>query len=329
MYFLFTVELHTSGKRQRLLMEEEDFEEGVEGFQYETEDTQVEVKEVEDVAPVMPTEYYENFESFLSRGPPKLKIDKLKTKSKRELELEIAQEFSAKAAVPVFPQISQKKGKQQQELPPRPVGVTATSKVAATLQGKGNKPSKDIDTNLLLQAFNYVAQLSSQDIDDDEAGHDSQPHQHPSSAPERRSPHKEYSSGKGGRPSASDGGGKKAGVVKKLRQKTQQRDAMGDHAFMVSAASEEELSSKKAQLDFDALVANFEQGITLHQLQAELNSSKASMAKSEEFMRQLAMEYGGMNGNMGSAQTKGKAASKSGSKKSLNDGTTQGYASKR
>jgi hypothetical protein len=254
---------------------------------------------VDDVAPAMPTDFYENFEHFLSRAAPSLKVEKVKNKSKRELEQEIAHEFSKKASsLPVLPHIQKKTGTKSQDLPPRPIVPVVTSKVAEAMHGKSKKSNnnKDLDIDLLQQAFQYVAQLS--DSAHDESSNDTGDiRRHPSSAPERVTPEKAKPRGKNSGLSAASG--KKNGVVKKLRLKTQQND-FEDGSFNISAAAVEE-ESKKALFDVDALVANFEQGITMHKLQAELNSSKESMARSEAFMRQLAREFGGMASNSGGA----------------------------
>jgi hypothetical protein len=267
-----------------------------ESFEEEMGDNIGARREVDDVAPGMPNEYYENVETFLSRAPPKIKIDKVKSKSKREIEQEIAHDI-ADNALPKLPQI-QKKAKS--DIPPRP---NVSSKVAASLHAKAKSAgNKEIDADLLMQAFAYVNQLSRDQ--EDEPGE----RRYPNSAPEKITPEKIRDSGYQGKQGNAGQSGKKSGVVKRLRSKTQPKD--NDQAFALSSAPLEEES--KGPIDFDSLVANFEQGITLQKLRAELDSSKASIARSEDFMRQLAREYGGMpNGNTAN-KGKGKGSGNSG-----------------
>lgn len=68
--------------------------------------------------------------------------------------------------------------------------------------------------------------------------------------------------------------------------------------FDVSGVAVEEDLRRNA-LDFDALVANFEQGLTLTKLQKELQQSQSAMAASEQFMRKLAQDFSMMGGGAG------------------------------
>lgn len=61
------------------------------------------------------------------------------------------------------------------------------------------------------------------------------------------------------------------------------------HSFSVSEVPERNL--QKNALNFDQLVANFQDGTTMRTLQKELAQSQQSMAKSEQFLKQLSREY--------------------------------------
>jgi hypothetical protein len=80
------------------------------------------------------------------------------------------------------------------------------------------------------------------------------------------------------------------GVVKKLRSQTQANANSNKTSFDTSSAPQEAGSARNV-VDFDALVANFENGITLNQLKAELERSKESMKKSEDSMREITKEF--------------------------------------
>jgi hypothetical protein len=59
--------------------------------------------------------------------------------------------------------------------------------------------------------------------------------------------------------------------------------------FDVSADTEVDL--KKNAINFDDLVSNFQNGTTLRKLQRELEQSKQSMQRSEQFLKNLSLEY--------------------------------------
>lgn len=248
--------------------------------------------EADDNVPSMPEEFYQNVEHFLARGPPKIKGEKKKKKGIDEEPKPSRQGTT----LPMLPNPTKSKA----DLPPRPIQPVVASKVYA----KSEKSKlKEIDPNLLMQAFAYTEQLAREAIvDEDEDGtggktgsapQRSRPSNqrdlplHPHTAPvdlgrEESAPRRQAPKGSG-----KSGG---AGVVKRLRSKTQAHTDSGPPpaGFTVSAIAEEDL--KKNTVDFDALVANFEQGITLQKLQDELKSSKLSMQRSEDFMKQLARD---------------------------------------
>jgi hypothetical protein len=94
--------------------------------------------------------------------------------------------------------------------------------------------------------------------------------------------------------------GAAVGVVKKLRSRSQASNITAtaaafdaDHhssrsdAFRVAV----EADPRKNAVDFDDLVANFQDGITLHKLRRDLEESKRSMKRSEDFLRQLSKDF--------------------------------------
>lgn len=238
-------------------------------------------------APVMPTEYYQSVEYFLSRAPPKLQgstSDKEKRKKKPDA--------SDEKPPPVLPQITKNSRADGSSKP------KVQSKVSASIKGtaKAGPTQRNIDPNLLMQAFAYTDQLV-REAEEEEAKGGSAPHMtrpplpgsdqsnHPRSAPydldADTGGSQNQKGGNGGRQKSK----KKGGVVKKLRTQTQ------NAGFSVPVMAEED--HQKAAMDFDSLVANFQQGITLQKLQSELAASQQSMKQSEDFMKQLTREFGG------------------------------------
>jgi hypothetical protein len=106
-------------------------------------------------------------------------------------------------------------------------------------------------------------------------------------------------------------GGSAVGVIRKLRSNKQnqgkdrerdkerekdrgdrgekERNQSQSNSFDVTVDSE--VDSKKNAINFDELVANFQNGTTLKKLQRELEISKQSMQRSEAFLKSLSMEY--------------------------------------
>lgn len=234
----------------------------------------------DDISPEMPEHYYRNLESFLSRPPPTIGKSKINDPN---LSL---------------PKLKEQKAALQQELRFNKGGGNVDTSKAR----RGKQVSKkNFDENLLRQAMEYTEKLilEAEDEEDDEedtinrkAGgsapsHGSAPlgsveEDYPSTAPSR----KLRESGRSGH----KGKVKKAdGLVNKLRAQTR---ITGGKAGGFEVPMEQADDPRKVALDFDALVANFEHGLTLQKLQAELSESKRAMAKSEEVMRRMAAEMG-------------------------------------
>lgn len=251
---------------------------------YEEEDyeTTNEVKGlVDDQVPLMPDDYYQNFEEFMRKGPPKISGDKLKKQSNK------SDNKNENSAAEKGNKISLPQIKKREE--------------------NNNSLKKKIDPKLLAQAFAYVDEISQQDIveEDNEMDksksntsqnfinpprlginpYDAPPH--PRSAPPEITNPKLVDDGPYVQSSTKKKSkSKQYGAVKKLRNQTQMYN---DTDFNVDTTEKHDY--KRAALDFDSLVENFQQGITLSKLQEELNESKKSMARSEEFMKQLAKDF--------------------------------------
>lgn len=84
---------------------------------------------------------------------------------------------------------------------------------------------------------------------------------------------------------------KKKSMVKKLRNQTNGMNP-NPNAFQTAPDQEKLNSQHTNKLDFESLVCNFEQGLTLKKLQQDLLESKNSIQKSETFMKQLTKEFG-------------------------------------
>jgi hypothetical protein len=281
----------------------------------------------EEAVPLMPDEFYSDVDTFLSRPPPK--FNGLKTQSKMRGKLE--EKIVKSTSLPVL-------------LPPRPKKIE--SKVNSGLKkGPGKKIEKQIDRNLLQQAFEYTAQLQHQhDGDDDE-----EPPLHPHHAMNKKksssAPHISSSSRGGmtlrteteeeeeeedsdeirscdrkqvrlkqtygGTKSQAQSQGKSKpkknppnGMVKRLRSQTythqtgsasgsghdQRTGGGGGGGGFDTSVSQSDGGSNRQVLDFNALVANFEQGIALKQLQQELEDSRAAMARSKRAVEEISKE---------------------------------------
>jgi hypothetical protein len=113
-----------------------------------------------------------------------------------------------------------------------------------------------------------------------------------------RNPYESGPSGRSG-PSGSSGSSgssgmrRKNGSVKKLRAKTNMaidfngRSDKGD--FTVSAVGE--VDRHRNVVDYDSLVKNFEQGITMQRLKTDLQQSQSVIAHSEAFFKQVSEEF--------------------------------------
>jgi hypothetical protein len=285
----------------------------------------------EEAVPLMPDEFYSDVDSFLSRPPPKFKGLKSQSKTREKLEEKIMKSTS----LPVL-------------LPPKPKKIESKVNTGLKKGQPGKRIEKQIDSNLLRQAFEYTAQLQHQHSGDDNDDDllPPPPHHHLHSMNKKKSssaPHISSSSSRGvalhieeedddegeeeGESHSCDRKqaklkqaygsksqhqqqhqqgsrvkGKKPpnGMVKRLRSQTYTHQTASAAAatasadtnggFDTSVSRQSDGGSNRQVLDFNALVANFEQGIALKQLQQELEDSRAAMARSKRAVEEISKE---------------------------------------
>jgi len=264
-----------------------------------------------DEAPKMPLDYYNSIDNFLKQGPPKLKNKGSNTATDRT-NTSIINKINA------ISKSNKAKEPKMKVLPPAPVIPAVASKIDCgndTKGGKGAAKKKkiDIDHNLLLAAFSYVDQISREVNDDDNDAvlkefntntnnngrnrsmwpnnNDNSNNNNVSSSSSLKQPRSAPSASnvydtaipkkKGNKKNSS------TSIVKKLRSQT--ATASNNTTFDISSALDN-TDDRRNALDFDALVSNFEQGLTIKKLKADLQDSKHSMAKSLAFMKQIQTE---------------------------------------
>ena len=264
------------------------------------------LEQAEEVAalPQMPAEFYNGVDQLLRMSPPRLK-------SKKRFDVEGASTIvggNARSHPSAAP----------------PSAPTRKSVVPAPAQ-RGAAGKRHIDPNLLNEAFAYTDKLMREAVLEQKqeeaeetfaARRNEARSNKPSSAGGvlERSLNAYGGGGGGGRSAKSAPSGKKgpssakerlgAGLVKRLRstatgtgggvEKSASARALlagagaaSSNTFTVTAVSEDDSSGRKA-MDFDALVANFTQGLTLRKLQAELAASQESMRRSQAAFKSLA-----------------------------------------
>lgn len=242
-----------------------------------------------DSAPRMPDEFYDNIEHFLKRPAPKFGgIDNgvMPSKGKEEKQ----------SSLPRIPPTSLKQQAQPPlALPPKPNKVSkATSKIKEIINGRTNEV-KQIDPSLLREAFAYSEKVMQEAMFEEafESSHQNRPSSgdnddHPRSAPPI--PKKQQQKANKGQQQPKKSTSTQS-LVKKLRGQTHNvymghSDAVKEKSFDTAHMPEED--SKRNAIDYDALVANFEQGIMLQRLRAELEESKQNISKTTEHMKKLA-----------------------------------------
>lgn len=264
-------------------------------------------------APKMPDEFYDNLDGFLKKPPPKLsKSDNIQIK----LPISITDD---KVTLPKIPPSVMKPPMPQR--PPIAKLSKATSKIREIINGRANEIIvKPIDENLLREAFAYSDQINREaaleeamsnaslarghlindndyDIDNEDNNNIHMNIIMPRSAP----PHAVKKTTTMKSTQKNNNGNKKCtsstssvSVVKKIRGQTHNvyisSTSSKGGEFEVAGNTLEEDSFKKNAIDYDALVANFEQGILLQRLRAELEASKQSVSKTTEYMRKLTQD---------------------------------------
>jgi hypothetical protein len=276
--------------------EADDAEEGPDGYEDEEERERPHAQQAppDSQPPPMPESFYSNLDQFLSRPPPKVANFGEKTKQSGVKDSSVV--------LPVLNNPKQKKA--------------VTSKVKSKLHDSrtlDNDMERRFDPTLLQEAFAYVDKIQREVVGDGDDGGDAVEHQDEvrripqkaGSAPQLSRPteaHKPQSNNNNNnkqnhpylRQEAMRSKTKKSskqnkeGVVRRLRSQTN-ITATEDNAFSNMSTNID--TSKRGAVDMASLVSNFENGILLNQLKAELEASKKSMAESENFMMKLSKEY--------------------------------------
>lgn len=241
--------------------------------------------------PIMPPAFYEGVDLFLRKSPPRLK-------GKKRMDVE------ASAAI----------GKSSQK--------SSSRSVAAAPRRSAPAPSARIttlDTSLLHEAFAYTDRILREAVHEEAqaerqgrmSGSGSNNNSH-HQLPERRggsagsamapaaAARNPYSDNPRSAPGSKGSSAAKertgAGLVKRLRQQTQPssgsssgRSNNNNNSSSSSGFDLSRLDDEAARKnEFDSLVLNFQQGLTLKKLQAELAASQQAMRRSEGMVREIA-----------------------------------------
>mmetsp|Transcript_41016 Transcript_41016/g.41892 ORF Transcript_41016/g.41892 Transcript_41016/m.41892 type:complete len:325 (+) Transcript_41016:133-1107(+) len=256
--------------------------------------------EENELSSVMPEKFYEGVEEFLSRPPPKLSV---------------MGNGNKKISLPKLKQEKLDLQKQMRLNPGGPVHAstkTATKKIAKKKESSSASGVKQIDEQLLMQAMEYTDKLMNEELIDKmrelsstknmntngrrafSQGHvaegtDDKMTQKGRNRSKDSNDIKRKANGTNTRVGVGGGGPvKRNSVVKKLRAQT--RIYSHDNEFSISTADSGQ-DPNKSNLDFEAMITNFEQGITLRKLQAELEDSKINMMRSEDVVKKISAEY--------------------------------------
>eukprot|EP01041_Mallomonas_annulata_P002754 gene2754-5422_t len=256
----------------------------------DNQDAYEETDNIVDASAPMPGDFYENVDQFLSRPPPKLgTITKKSSKS-----------------TPSIPALKKERDELQKKIRLNPGGESSKPPIRRKSE-KSVEPKRFIDESLLMQAMEYTDKLMRDNVLEELR-------EMPSYVKNARLPPNntnqiqyeqiDYGIASKG-PTASQSKyknkdmdimkkqksnkqpTKKNSLVKKLRAQT--KIYSNDNEFNVSTESDQ--SSNRNPLDFDALVANFEQGLTLRKLQAELEESKINIMRSQDAVKKISAEY--------------------------------------
>jgi len=240
------------------------------------------LENINDDAPAMPQHYYENVDTFLNRPPPKLKT--ITTKGN---------DVDSKASISL-PKLRQQKEELQRQLRMNPGNVKKSA------NKKTNDVQRPFNEDLLREAMEYTKKLVRENMIDDIEGDSDRVAITGGSAPSRiydtTEIYTEVPNTRLRRGSISDISNKKKntnkskkGLVNNLRKQTQKFASPAVTEFKTNKEPEEDL--RRVTIDFDALVANFESGLTLRKLQAELEESKQSMKMSQEALKKISQDY--------------------------------------
>lgn len=249
--------------------------------------------------PPMPEGFYDQLDQFLAKPAPQISA------------------FGTKKSVPgtgksgeALPRLrSDSDGKAAKRATG---GLSMVKSKLSASKAMDHDVERRFDPVLLQEAFAYADRVQREAALDEESGFEEppQPQRQQTRPPAKSGSAPQLSTGGGGRSfnnmnpyerqlamqksSSKKQSGKstkrKEGVVKRLRSQTSfQSD---EAAFSNISGAGLEHSSKKTGIDVDSLVENFENGILLNKLRAELAASQRSIQESESFMKKLSTEYG-------------------------------------
>lgn len=303
----------------------EGFDEGFEdNHEYDdTNENYIDEAEIDDKAPEMPQHFYKDVESFLMMAPPKLKetgTKKVKNAPK-----------APPVGVQLPDIYSNKLGGGESGPPRPPVVASKVrSKLHANTNKTKTQTQFDhsllreafaYTDKLLKEAIIEEAAAGGQAGEYGEHDGSRQPAPRGSSkkltgksgsagaAPQGKplasrtapiesvymAPHTDHQGGSGNRKKGDGAGKDRKSVVKRMRAKIPSEAAMyganNDTEGTFNVSNDLDSDNRRNPINFDELISNFQGGVTLQKLRKELEQSKQSMKNSENFMRQLSMEY--------------------------------------
>jgi uncharacterized spore protein YtfJ len=258
-----------------------------------------------DKAPVMSSEFYDQVETFLRREPPKIgdsmKDGKSNKKKKKDGIADSdypAQEFTQ---IPTLPPVNLPKRQAESINEAKPYRKKASD--------ASSKKHKYIDSQLLKEAFAYTDDLLRNAVLEEAAAYQLENNDHhgrgmkkpagAASQKERKTHSAPAAEAAGDREylfyGAPTGKGKNApvNIVRSLKSKKKQGGGGGSgggrpvHADDFFVKKEDEVDLKRNPLNFEELVANFQQGITLERLRQELAESNKSLKQSNSAIRNI------------------------------------------
>lgn len=282
-----------------------------------------------DKAPEMPQNFYKDVESFLTRDPPKLKDTSKKTKLKNNKKGVVLPDIYSKQSneinPPQPPQVTSKvrskllnttnkqpqrqfdhnllrdafaytdqllKDALMEEASSTNSGNHESSSITTGQQGLPPRRAMKKDTKGS-NTGNGQKKLQSRTIPVESIYIAPHPHSAPSGSSSNTKKKTDiYSSNSGYHSSAGSSNSGPKGIVKKLRAKVPSESNISttNTGFSTDTTLDNN-NNKRNAVNFDELISNFQDGIMLSKLRQELEDSKQSMKKSENFMRQLSQEY--------------------------------------
>ena len=255
----------------------------------------------EDNVPKMPGGFYSDVETFLSRPPPAVKAAAKKSKTKQKLDDKITKSASLPVLVSRAPPMHHVDSK-----------VNTGQKKGKPRSHKHKSRQQGLDMQLLEEAFQYTEKLQQESIAQELSGANdadcggvalkksgSAPTRGTDKGSDQRSrpPHggggavvmSHEDSGENRRSRVNAKERSSGNVAKKLRQQTKTGHGHAHHGNFDTSITQPDMVTRSV-VDFDALVENFQQGLTLHKLRSELQESQASMERSRQAMQSISRD---------------------------------------